>query len=249
MVVNELLNLGLSQKEAEVYLATLQLGMASVQKISRKAELNRTSCYTYIKNLINRGLISAIEKNGKQYFVAEKPEKLKYFCELQEQEILRRKQTIDKIMPELESLYKIASDRPSVKLFNHKEELPLLQKEILEKRADEILNIYNYHEFKDATNVQYVKNLLDSTKSFKAIYIADQKVIMPKLRFMLDEKKVQIRFLPRSKFDLVCEIVVASDLISISRQTDSLIITDSLFAQTFKLLFMALWEIAEDFKK
>jgi sugar-specific transcriptional regulator TrmB len=36
MVVNELLNLGLSQKEAEVYLAALQLGSASVQKISDK---------------------------------------------------------------------------------------------------------------------------------------------------------------------------------------------------------------------
>ena len=79
MVQKELINLGLTAKEADVYLATLQIGFATVQKIASKAEINRTTTYTHIRNLISRGLISTMEKNGKQYFVAEKPDKLKFF--------------------------------------------------------------------------------------------------------------------------------------------------------------------------
>ena len=120
MVVNELLNLGLSQKEAEVYLANLQLGLATAQKIAEKAEINRTTAYATIKNLITRGLINTVDKAGKQYFVAEKPEKLKYFYEQQERELQRRKETIDKIMPELESLYNFTANRSFVKIIPRK---------------------------------------------------------------------------------------------------------------------------------
>lgn len=247
MVVNELLNLGLSQKEAEVYLAALQLGMASVQKIAVKAELNRTSCYTYIKNLINRGLLSVIEKNNKQYLIAEKPEKLKYFCDMQEKELLRRKQTIEKIMPELESLYNLATDRPSVKFYDHKNELPLIRNEVVQKRADEIINIFNYDHFGHLINVSHVQELIDSTLKFQVIYIANNKIIAKKLQAVLDNDKVEVRFLPKSKFDLLCEILVADDKVFISRKNDSLIINDDLFSQTLKLLFMALWQIAQDF--
>ena len=39
----ELQKIGLSEKEAKVYLAALELGQASVQNIARKAEVNRAT--------------------------------------------------------------------------------------------------------------------------------------------------------------------------------------------------------------
>ena len=108
-----LLNFGLSNKEADVYLAHLELGQATVKQIAEKADLKRTSTYTYIRSLINRGLLNTLEKDGKQYFIAEKPEKLKFFCEQQEKEIKRKIKNIESILPELESLYNIASSQSS----------------------------------------------------------------------------------------------------------------------------------------
>ena len=68
-LAQELLAIGLSDKEADVYLAALQLGYSSVQEISQKANINRTTAYTHIKNLISRGLLNATEKNGKIFYL------------------------------------------------------------------------------------------------------------------------------------------------------------------------------------
>jgi len=50
---NVLIEYGLSQNQAKVYLACLELGSATVQKISRQAGLPRTTCYQIIETLRN----------------------------------------------------------------------------------------------------------------------------------------------------------------------------------------------------
>ena len=43
--------LGLSEHEAAVYLAALELGEANIQEISRKSGVKRTSIYNFIDTL------------------------------------------------------------------------------------------------------------------------------------------------------------------------------------------------------
>ena len=57
-LIQELGHLGLSEKEAAVYLASLELGPAPVQDISHKAKVNRATTYVMIESLMGRGLIS-----------------------------------------------------------------------------------------------------------------------------------------------------------------------------------------------
>jgi len=44
-------SLGLSEKEIQVYEAALELGPSTLQEISQKAGILRTSGYTYIRGL------------------------------------------------------------------------------------------------------------------------------------------------------------------------------------------------------
>ena len=248
MVINDLLNLGLAQKEAEVYLANLQLGMATAQRIAEKAEINRTTAYATIKNLISRGLIITVDKAGKQYFVAEKPDRLKLFCEQQEQEIKRRKETIDKIMPELESLYNLAADTPAVKLYKSSSDgLETSRKEILSHQYDALYDVYVYDTFSKNTNPEYIKKLFATTEEYYVLYVAKEKKIDPRLVQFIKMKKVKARYLPYDKFNLPVEVFIAGDTIYLTKTNNSLSITDALFAKTLKMFFLTLWGLGEEF--
>ena len=248
MLTQELLSIGLSNKEAEVYLSALQLGYSSVQEIAAKSSINRTTAYTHIKNLIGRGLLSAVEKNGKVYYVAEKPDKLQYIYEQQEKEVKRRREMLQKIMPQLESIYNLAQDRPSVRYYNYtnKNDLELIRREIEELRADEIYNIFNHDLFADYVNRHHIQNILDSVKKFKVLYISKNKIIDRRIQPFVQDEKFCLKFLPEAKFNFLSEVLVANQNVYIAGNGAWMIISDKLFSQTLTLLFHALWGIAEE---
>ncbi len=248
MLTQELLSIGLSNKEAEVYLSALQLGYSSVQEIAAKSSINRTTAYTHIKNLIGRGLLSAVEKNGKVYYVAERPDKLQYIYEQQEKEVKRRREMLQKIMPQLESIYNLAQDRPSVRYYNYtdKNDLELIRREIEELRADEIYNIFNQDLFADYINRLHVQNILDSVKKFKVLYISKNKIIDRRVQPLVQDEKFRLKFLPEAKFNFLSEVLIANQNVYIAGNGAWMIISDKLFSQTLTLLFHALWGIAED---
>src|SRR4051812_25054594 len=70
-------DLGLSQKEARVYLANLMLGPATVQKIADQSGIKRVTTYVILESLNNLGLVSQSTKGKKTYFVAEEPSHLR----------------------------------------------------------------------------------------------------------------------------------------------------------------------------
>jgi len=69
--------IGLEEKEAEVYLAALELGPATIQDIARKSEINRTTVYQMLKNLKSQGLISETTSGKRKLILAAEPANLK----------------------------------------------------------------------------------------------------------------------------------------------------------------------------
>lgn len=247
ILAEELLNIGLTTREADVYVAALQLGYSSVQELAEKSGMNRTTAYTHIKNLICRGLLNAVEKTGRVYYVAERPEKLKFIYEQQEKEVRRKKELLDRILPELESIYSLAKERPYVKYYTHEDNLAVLRKEIEGMRAEEMYNIFNYAKHAEFINKAHIKNILNSVKKFKVIYIAKNKVLDCRLQEFCNEDNFRLRYLPADKFSFPCEILIAEHRVYIARDEDALLINDKLFAQTLVLFFQTLWGIAEKF--
>lgn len=73
---NVLQELGLSEKQAKIYLACLELGTSSVQKIAKKAEIKRPTAYLVLESLIERGLVSEIRKATTTLYSSEEPKKI-----------------------------------------------------------------------------------------------------------------------------------------------------------------------------
>ncbi|MCX6800540.1 MAG: hypothetical protein NT091_05345 [Candidatus Falkowbacteria bacterium] len=53
--------LGFSKKEASVYLASLELGASSVQKIAEQAQVNRVTTYVIIEGIKSKVIYTSSE--------------------------------------------------------------------------------------------------------------------------------------------------------------------------------------------
>jgi HTH-type transcriptional regulator, sugar sensing transcriptional regulator len=121
--VKQLVAFGLSEKEAAVYIAALELGRGTVSQISRKAGINRTTGYDILSSLERVGLVRISGKEPKQEYVAESPDNLLHILERKTEslnkelaDIREASQRISGLVPFLRTLHKM-EDRPQIKFY------------------------------------------------------------------------------------------------------------------------------------
>ena len=110
-------NFGLSEKEIAVYLALVELGPSSVRDISAKSKVNRGTSYDILKSLIEIGIVSYYNKESKQYFIAEQPEKLLSAIDQKKEDLDEVRGHIEQSLPLIKTLFEKQGGKPSVKLY------------------------------------------------------------------------------------------------------------------------------------
>lgn len=132
--IPQLNKFGLSEKEAKVYLASLELGYSTASEISLKSNIPRTLVYDILERLIDFGLMSYSIKNNKKYFLASDPKELLRITK-------EKEEAIKLIMPNLEVLQKITgTNRPKVEIYEGPEGMKSVMNEMLREGKD----IYGY---------------------------------------------------------------------------------------------------------
>jgi len=117
MLIKDLQKLGLSEKEAKVYLAALELAEESVQNIAAKAGVNRPTAYVVLEKLIKFGLVSTRGDGKKTLFSASDPRELKHIIEKTEKDLQEQKETLKQTMDQLEAIHNAHSTKPVVRYF------------------------------------------------------------------------------------------------------------------------------------
>lgn len=116
--------LGLNEKEVDVYTTLLKIGTAKVAIIARKSTLHRTTVYDIISQLVQKGLVSKFIKGASTYYTVTDPRLLATYLDREQQkydtDIKKKKERLDDIMPDLFALAKESKTRPSVKFFEGK---------------------------------------------------------------------------------------------------------------------------------
>ncbi len=102
--------LGLTKIESKVYLTLLKIGMNKAGKISKEAQLNRTTTYGALKSLLDKGLVSYVIQSNRKWFKATNP---KYILEL----IKEKEEEAEKILPKLIYMYKSPKEEHQVTLY------------------------------------------------------------------------------------------------------------------------------------
>lgn len=131
MDISILKKVGLSDKEAQVYLKLLEHGASSVRSIAELSDLNRGTTYDVLKQLQTMGLVSFYHQDTKQKFVAEDPDKLTKILKHQEEKLSDTREKIKELIPELKSLQDKEGNRPVTKYYEGKEGIKSILDDVL----------------------------------------------------------------------------------------------------------------------
>jgi sugar-specific transcriptional regulator TrmB len=66
----------LTNGEARIYQTLVELGESSIGNVIKISKVSHSKVYDVLKRLSEKGLVSSINKNGRQYFSAAEPERL-----------------------------------------------------------------------------------------------------------------------------------------------------------------------------
>jgi len=126
--------IGLTESEAKIYLASLHLGAASVIEIGQKAGITRQMVYNLVPGMIESGLLKEVIRGRKRLFEAISPEVLRGRTEVISKQI-------EEIIPELKSRQAGNSAVPLITVYEN----PIAMREWYEhfmkeaKRGEEFL--------------------------------------------------------------------------------------------------------------
>lgn len=132
MLKKELEKLNLTDREADVYLALLELGETSIERISKKSKIKRTTVYDVIEALKEKGLIGSVKHKKRALYYAEDPRILRNQLE-------EKKTVLNNILPQLLSMSALIDKKPDIKYFEGIEGIKNVYRDTLEYPDQEIL--------------------------------------------------------------------------------------------------------------
>ena len=255
-LISQVEELGLSNKEARVYIANLMLGAAGVQQIADTSGIKRVTTYVILESLVNLGLVSQTIKAKKTLFNAESPENLRRLLEKREQSIQEQKSQLDYLLPQLKSLKTLAKDIPSVRSFDGEEGIRTIHKLYFTELKDSgikmaygISNNDHVHAFfpEIAANSGNPARLALGIKS-KFLYTSSKG---PIYRDTDKDKNRESRFVPYDKYPIEGDISIKGDnviiLSLVGRKPSGIVVQNQEFARTMLSLFNLAWESAEPY--
>jgi len=172
MVNNEmfdLLKIGLTEGESKVYLALSELGSSSVGPIVKKSRVAYSNIYDILNRLIDKGIVSFIIKNKTKYFQAGPPSNLIQYLDKKQDEISKEKESLMRILPELDKLREI-KPKQEAEVFLGKKGLRTAYEKLCKNglKNDELLFFYIHEDkYAEESNLFYnsIVELVGKTKN------------------------------------------------------------------------------------
>ena len=245
MIQKDIQSLGLNEKEAKVYLASLELGQATVQKISAKASIKRPTTYFIIEGLMERGLMSSYYQGKKQFLMAEMPERILDLIAKERKGLDLREEQFKRLLPELQSINNRNKDKPVVKYYEGKDGILTMTSEYM--KASKNQTAYTIFS-RDVVEQKLTSEDLNVVRAERIANKISTKVIYTREKGDLEPiQGSELVRLPVSEFPVSCDIAFYEDKVRIASFKDRLmgvIIEDKEIAQSLRALFELAWKWA-----
>lgn len=234
-------SLGFTDSEAEIYLASLEMGPASVQDIAKKAGVSRVTTYAVIESLSERGLMSTVEKGKKNLFVAESPERLVSFVNTRVKQMETTLKEVEGSLSDLKLIQK--GEKPIVKLFEGPEALKAIQDDVLRSKPKEIDEFGNFDEITDIHPTEELTKFDDQLQRInprvRCIYYSKKYEPKP-------SKNVEVKKLSPDTMEFKGDVIRYNNKLALStfggKKQISVLIESEELAKTFRVFFNELWK-------
>jgi DNA-binding transcriptional regulator GbsR (MarR family) len=151
MPIKSLIELGLSEKEAMLYLALLELGVTSASEMARRTNINRSSAYVVLKSLEKIGLVTSVtnvhpgNEVTVQQFLAASPDALLTMAKKRSQHEHAIEKKIEVLIPELKALHKDSRYKPKVYVYEDMEATRRYMPTLLEEQTTRGMKTYRLY--------------------------------------------------------------------------------------------------------
>ncbi len=232
-------NIGLTENEGRVYLATLELGQSTILEISRKSGVNRTSIYNFLENMKDRGLIIQTRKKSREYFSAIHP---RQFLEMEKIKIKQ----FELLLPELTTLANRKHGRPRVQFFEGLDGVRSAYAHELEAKK-EILSWSDFDACDKLLGKDFFEDYFVPSRMRRGIYYRGIVVDSPTSRRNVlnnNRRFRETKMLPM-KGEILTEIDIFNDTVALmsfrSQPPVAVLIEDQALAATMRLIWTAEW--------
>ncbi len=236
----ELISVGLSPKEAKVYMALLKMGRGTAYKIALVAGIKIPTTYLALDELYKKGLvIKSVQKKSTVYFV-QKPDT---YIREQKNKILN----VERLLPEFNSLLEFDNNSRTISFDGYD---GIIQ--ALEYRYDELKGRVIYSLYSHLPNLD--KKILEAYIKWGKKAIADNlsfKILIPKtpnmdiyIKHRVEMYENNTKIINASLWQPDGSIEIIDDLfVRIISPIDlqATIIENKHITRTMKQLFMMLW--------
>ncbi len=235
--------LGLSDKEARLYVAALPLGPFTVAEISQKSGLKRPTCYIVLDELTKRGLVSMIPRAKKRLYKVESPEAF-----------IRQARNVlnyaEKIVPTLSTLIRSGDEAPQIKFYYGQKGIQNIFDDSIVNNKEKML----YHIGSIKTQVEmvgedflkdYIKRRV--AKGIRSISVRMRGTEVEEYLYQGQEKLLrEIRFAPKDIFIPDTILVHGHKVVIVStvKGNFGFVLDSQEFTETILGLFQALWRIS-----
>ena len=96
--------IGLDEKECEIYIALLSLKVARASSVAKVARQSRSHTYLILRALVEKGLVSEIERGKVLHFVAEPPQRLLGYLDDRRQQLEELRPIVENAIPLFSSI-------------------------------------------------------------------------------------------------------------------------------------------------
>jgi sugar-specific transcriptional regulator TrmB len=240
-IVKQLIDVGLTEKEAQVYIATLEKGTSVVSIIAHRAKFNRITTYTILEKLLSRGLVTISVRDGIKHFTAVSPE-------IFSDSIKQRAKRLEKSVPHLLALAGNNTSRPIVQMFEGLTGVKRAYKETLAS-SKEILNFANSKGLREhwpEYDIEYVTERARRKIFLRGIAPDDESGESVKSGDKNFHRET--RLLPQENFGVENEINIFDDkmlITSFDPKVFAILIQSQAVADTQRQIFEMLWKFCD----
>lgn len=242
-MIQELQDFGLSEKEAKVYYASLEIGKATADQLAKQAKINRSTTYVQIESLKKKGLMSEFFEGKKTFFVAESPEYLQRLFEKQRQDIDFKEKELNRILPDLQGLFGKSDERPIVRFFEGKAGVSAMRAQVLQTKEKEILVLYSHDALAAAFSLEerkiYSDKRIQKKISARMIYNSSDGPFGSQRELSIQ------KFVESNKLKINNDIVIFDDCVGITSfgpKPVGALIQNKSFAESFRSIFEFIWQ-------
>lgn len=246
-MIKILQQLGVEQKEAEVFLELLKLGAQPVSILAKYTNIPRTTMYSLIERLKKMQLIEEFNRNKIKYVKCIPVNDLAEVFEMETKRKLKALSDLKNSLPDFSAIENKLSVTPLIRLFEGKKAVMKMYDELLQGKR-------GFFALFDPKSVKMLmpeyhfvipetlkKNKLPAKEIMVACKEADE------YRRLYDSKQHQIKILPKN-IKLNSDTIICDNkiyMVSYDKNEMSAVeIKNQILADTQKVLFEQLWKIA-----